>query len=65
MTIRPRPDGARIVVEGREIGAVEWAQDGSSVVLVHGELSAIKQFVEELAQLLDANFEVVWQEPSA
>jgi hypothetical protein len=64
ITIRPRGDGAAIVVDGRRIGSVGWSEDGSPLVLAQGQHADIKPFVEALAQRLNGEYALVWHEAS-
>src|SRR3954470_24943411 len=32
MVLRPRPDVARVIVDGQEVGSMNWAEDGSNAL---------------------------------
>lgn len=34
LTLKPRPDCARIMLDGNEVGMIEWAQDDSDRLIV-------------------------------
>jgi hypothetical protein len=44
-----RPESARILLDGMDVGAVSWAQDDSDRLVVHSELAA-KTHVALVAQ---------------
>jgi hypothetical protein len=56
MTIYPRPDGAAVVVGGREIGDVAWSQSGEDEVIVSGDPALIVPWARAAAVELDAEF---------
>jgi hypothetical protein len=55
MMVHPKPDSVRVVIDGREVGLMEWAQDGSAEVIVYGE-TIVVPLAQELANLLGAKF---------
>jgi hypothetical protein len=56
MTIRPAPDAASVVADGREVGSLHWAMDGNAEVMVWGEAAIVEPLARELAALLGAHF---------
>jgi hypothetical protein len=56
MTIRPRPDGATVVIDGRKIGNVGWSLSGEDEVIVSGDPELIVPWATAVAVELDAEF---------
>jgi hypothetical protein len=56
MVIRPRPDVARVVVGGREVGSMSWAEDESNLINVFGEPQAVIPLAREVAESLGGRF---------
>ncbi len=58
MTFFPRPDGAAVVIGGREVGGVHWSLSGDEdEVILSGEGEFILPFAKELAELLGCRVE--------
>lgn len=50
---------ARIVISGARIGAIEWAMDGSPLLLVHADEESVEfvaKIAEDVGALLGARF---------
>ena len=56
MVIRPRPDVARVVVDGKEVGAMDWSLDDSNLINVFGEPQVIVPLAHEIARSLGGRF---------
>jgi len=53
MTIYPRPDGAAVVIDGRNVGGVHWSLSGEEdEVILSGQADFILPLANELAELL-------------
>jgi hypothetical protein len=57
--IRPRPDVARIVIGGREVGAMYWSEDDSNMINVFGEPETVVPLAHEIARSLGGRFQQV------
>jgi hypothetical protein len=64
MTIRPRPDAAEVVVDGRVVGQVYWSRADGPMVNVSIEPSALP-LVREWAEALKGEFRPGSPAPSA
>jgi hypothetical protein len=56
MTIKPLPDHARLVIDGRVVGAMSWAMDEANLISVFGEPQAVVPLAHEIARTLDGRF---------
>src|SRR4051812_12342204 len=54
--IQPRPDVARVVVEGKEVGVMSWAEDDSNRINVFGDPMAVAHLAREIAVTLGSRF---------
>jgi len=59
MVIRPRPDVARVVIGGREVGAMYWSEDDSNMINVFGEPQSVVPVAGEIAGSLGGRFQQV------
>ena len=64
MTVRPVPDAAEVVVEGRAVGEVYWSMSDEPLVNVSVEVSALP-LVREWAEALGGEFRPGSPEPDA
>lgn len=56
MTIYPNPDGARVVLDGREVGGVHWSRDPDDP-LIHVEVEPVAMpLVQEWAAAMGGEF---------
>ena len=56
MTIKPLPDVARVIVDGREVGAMSWSMDDSNLIHVFGEPESVVPLAQEIARSLGGRF---------
>ena len=49
---RPRPDVARVVLGGKYVGLMSWAEDGSNRVVVVGEPPVVAPLARGIAKTL-------------
>ncbi len=56
MTIKPLPDVARVVVDGKEVGSMSWSFDDSKLIYVFGEPLAVVPLACEIAKALSGRF---------
>ena len=56
MTIYPRQDGAKVVINGHEIGHVGWSLTGEDEVIFNGNPALIIPWAISIAVELDAEF---------
>jgi hypothetical protein len=56
MMVGPRADAARIIIEGAEVGGMEWFLDGESGINVWGQSTAVISVAEDIANTLGAEF---------
>jgi hypothetical protein len=56
MVIEPRPDVARVVVDGRALGVMEWSLDESNLINVFGESQVVIPLAQEIAATLGGRF---------
>jgi hypothetical protein len=56
LTIRPRPDGASVVINAKRVGFVEWSQSGEDEVFVSGDPNVIVSWAAAVAAELGAEF---------
>jgi hypothetical protein len=54
MVIRPLPDVARVVVDGKEVGSMSWSFDDSNLIYVFG--GAVAPLAQEIAKVLGGRF---------
>jgi hypothetical protein len=54
ITIFPRPDGASVIKDGKEIANVGWSLSGPDEVILSGERSVVISLGREIAMQLDA-----------
>jgi hypothetical protein len=59
MVIKPLPDVARVVIDGREVGAMSWSLDDSNLINVFGEPEAVVPLAHEIARSLGGRFQQV------
>lgn len=59
MVIRPRPDVARVVIGGQEVGAMYWSEDDSNMINVFGEPQVMVPLANEIARSLGGRFRQV------
>jgi hypothetical protein len=59
MVIRPRPDVARVIIGGREVGTMSWSLDDSNLINVFGEPQAVIPLAREIARSLGGRFQQV------
>jgi hypothetical protein len=52
----PARGAVRVVIEGVEVGALHWAEDGARQVDVWGTTGAVEALAVELATVLGASF---------
>jgi hypothetical protein len=57
MAIRPKPDDARVIVGGEQVGSMSWAQHGPNEIDVYGEPRAVVPLARNIAELLGGRFE--------
>ena len=57
--IHPRPDVARVLVGGDEVGSMSWAEDDSNLISVFGEPQAVVPLAIEIAKVLGGQFRVL------
>lgn len=57
--IRPRPDVARIVIGGQQVGWMYWSEDDSNMINVFGEPQAVVPLAHEVARSLGGRFRQV------
>lgn len=50
------PATARIVIEGKDVGMMGWAQDESNVIIVYGPADLVRTVANEIAGLLGATY---------
>jgi hypothetical protein len=55
--IRPAPDTAAVVIDGREVGDVCWSHTGEDEVIVSGDRAAVGPLARQLAAALGAQFD--------
>jgi hypothetical protein len=56
MVIKPRPDVARVIVEGQEVGSMSWSLDDSNLINVFGQPEAVVPLAQDIAKLLGGRF---------
>jgi hypothetical protein len=56
MDYAAHPVAARVVVQGNEVGRMEWAQDDSNQIAVFGSPGLVAPIAEEVAALPGATF---------
>jgi hypothetical protein len=54
ITIRPRPDGASVMVNGKVVAHVGWSQSGADEVTLSGERALVASLGREIASAFDA-----------
>lgn len=59
MVIKPLPDVARVVINGREVGTMSWSLDDSNMINVFGEPEAVVPLAHEIARSLGGRFQQV------
>ena len=52
----PHPAAARVLVDGNDVGRMEWAQDDSNEIAVFGPGALVAPIAQEIAALLGATF---------
>jgi hypothetical protein len=57
ITIKPPPGAARVVVDGEELGSMNWAESGSRKINVFGKAETVVPLAEEVARSLGGRFE--------
>jgi hypothetical protein len=57
ITIPPRLDVAQVVVDGKTIGSMSWAEDDSNLINVFGEPEAVVPVACDVAKSLGGRFE--------
>lgn len=55
MTVRPSPDAAEVVIDGRAVGKVYWSMSDEELVIVSVEPAAL-EFVQQWAATLGGEF---------
>jgi hypothetical protein len=65
MIIRPTPDVAHVVVNGKDVGTMSWAMDDSNLIHVYGEPDAVIPVAHELARTLGGRFKSAANEEQA
>ena len=58
MAIRPRPDVAHVVIGGKNVGSLSWAEDDSNLINVMGEVGVIP-VARDIAKSLGGRFKAV------
>jgi hypothetical protein len=48
---KARPDTARVLIEGREVGSIEWAQDESQLLVVWSDAATNAQVAKVAADV--------------
>lgn len=56
MAITPRPDVARVIVDGQQVGTMSWSLDDSNRIDVFGEPQAMAPLAHEIAEALGGRF---------
>jgi hypothetical protein len=56
MVVQPRPDVARVVVDGEVVGSMSWSEDDSNLINVFGETKAVVPLAIEIAGSLGGRF---------
>jgi hypothetical protein len=56
MVIYPRADIARVVVAGKDVGTMSWAEDESNLINVFGEPEVVVPLACDIARLLGGHF---------
>ncbi len=51
------PDAAWVIVDGKRVGLMGFAADGSSSILVEGERDLMVPFAQRIAEILGSRFE--------
>jgi hypothetical protein len=57
MLYHPPWDAASVIVDGKRVGVMMLAQDGSSYILVQGERHLMVPFAQRVAEILGSRFE--------
>ena len=57
ITIYPKPDSAKVVVDGREVGMMETCQSGANEISVWGDAGIVAPLATAIAPLLSGAFE--------
>ncbi len=52
----PHPAAARVLVDGNDVGRMEWAQDDSNPIAVFGPVDVVGPIARDIAVLLGATF---------
>ena len=55
ITIRPRPDGASVILDGKVVAHVGWTQSGTDEVILSGDRATVVSLGREIATALDAD----------
>lgn len=55
-TYHPHPGTARVVVDGKDVGMMSWAEDGTNRVAVWGEPGIVDQLAHEISMRLDGTY---------
>jgi hypothetical protein len=53
---RANPTAANLVIDGEDVGFFDWSQNEENVILVTGELPAIRRYAAEIAEQLGGRF---------
>src|SRR4051794_15718078 len=56
MVIKPLPDVARVVLDGKEVGVMSWALDETNLINVFGEPGFVVPLAREIAEALGDRF---------
>jgi len=56
MIFQPRPDTARVLVGGREVGKMSWGKRGANIIQVFGDVEDVGPIAHEVAASLGAQF---------
>jgi hypothetical protein len=58
----PRLDVAQVVVDGKTVGTMSWAEDDSTLINVYGEAEAVVPAAYDVAKSLGGRFEAATNE---
>jgi hypothetical protein len=59
MVIKPLPDVARVIVDGKNVGSMSWALDESNLINVFGDPQVVVPLAREIARSLGGRFQQV------
>jgi len=59
MVLRPRPEVAHVVIDGKNVETMSWAEDDSNFINVFGESKAVIPVARDIARSLGGRFESV------